>query len=78
MYHLLLWPTTLCWENHFSFLQLFNIKLPMEESSRTVMGVPNHERTFVGGVALPSRLLALPAALTAHHPVQSAHTSAPQ
>lgn len=65
----------LCWENHFSFLQLLNIKLPMEESSRTVMGVPHHERSFVGGVALPSRL---PAVLTAHHPVQSAHTSAPQ
>lgn len=47
----------------------------MEESSRTVMGVPHHERSFVGGVALPSRL---PAVLTAHHPVQSAHTSAPQ
>lgn len=50
----------------------------MEESNRTVMGVPYHERTFVGGVALPSRLLALPAMLTAHHPVQSAHTSGPQ
>lgn len=50
----------------------------MEESNRTIMGVPHHERSFVGGVALPSRLPALPAVLTAHHPVQSAHTSAPQ